>query len=261
VFRKLGLNGKGVFPLVTGFSCVTMAILTTRVLDTKRERFIATLLLVLGIPCAPVLALMLVLLARMSLWASLTVFGVITVQTIVLGSVASKVLPGRRSDFILELPPIRMFRFGNLLRSTLRRMWWFTKEALPSFFLGALVLFLLDRAGLLRLLETVARPVLIGLLGLPPESVQVAIMTLIRKYSGAGLIKQLSEAGTLDNVQVVVSLLLLAFLSPCVNAVVVMFKERGVKRALPILAFVTPYALVVGAMVNLVCRMLGVSFK
>ena len=53
LFIKMGLNGKGVVPLVMGFSCVTMAILTTRMLGTKKERNIATFLLLLGMPCAP----------------------------------------------------------------------------------------------------------------------------------------------------------------------------------------------------------------
>lgn len=260
-FRKIGLNGKGVFPLVTGFSCVTMAILTTRVLETKRERFIATLLLVLGIPCAPVLALILVILGSMSIWASVTVFGIIATQIVVLGFIAGKILPGRRSDFILELPPIRIPRLRNLLRQTLYRVWWFAKEALPSFFLAAFVLFLADKVGLLLLLEKAGKPILTTILGLPPESVQIAIMTVIRKYSGAGLIQQLSTAGRLDHVQTVVSVLLLTFLSPCINAIIAMLKERGVKEAVGILAFVVPYALAVGAMVNLVCRTLGVTFK
>ncbi|MDX1775206.1 MAG: FeoB small GTPase domain-containing protein, partial [Desulfobulbales bacterium] len=60
VFRKMGLNGKGVIPLVMGFSCVTMAILTTRLLDTKKEKNIATFLLLLGMPCAPLIAVMLI---------------------------------------------------------------------------------------------------------------------------------------------------------------------------------------------------------
>ena len=261
VFRKIGLNGKGVFPLVTGFSCTTMAILTTRVLETRRERFIATLLLVLGIPCAPVLALILVILGGMSLWASITFFGIIGVQIVALGFIAGKILPGRRSDFILELPPIRIPRLRNLLRQTFWRIWWFAREALPSFFLAAFVLFLADRAGLLLLLERVGKPVLTGLLGLPPESVQIAIMTVIRKYSGAGLIQQLGQGGQLDHVQTVVSLLLLTFLSPCVNAIIAMLRERGVKEALGILTFVVPYALAVGAVVNLVCRTLGITFK
>ena len=55
--RSLGLTGKGVLPLVLGFSCITMAILTTRMLPTKKERIITTFLLLLGYPCAPLLAL------------------------------------------------------------------------------------------------------------------------------------------------------------------------------------------------------------
>ncbi len=259
--RKIGLNGKGILPLVLGFSCITMAILTTRMLETRRERFIATLLLVLGLPCAPLLAVMLVLLAGMSIWASVTVFGVIAVQTIVIGFIAGRFLPGRRSDFLLELPPVRIPRLRSLARKTLGRIWWFTREAVPLFLLATFVLFLLEQAGLLTLLERAGKPVLTGLLGLSPESVQIAIMTLIRKESGAALLKQLSDAGVFDNVQIVVSLLLLAFLSPCVNAVIGMLKERGVKATLAIMAFVTPYALVVGAVVNWICRGVGVSFR
>ena len=61
VFRKMGLNGKGVIPLVMGFSCVTMAILTTRLLDSKKEKNIATFLLLLGMPCAPLIAVMFII--------------------------------------------------------------------------------------------------------------------------------------------------------------------------------------------------------
>ncbi len=67
VLRKLGLNGKGVLPLVMGLSCVTMAVLSTRVLDSPKQRIIATLLLILTVPCAPLLSVMLVLLARLSI--------------------------------------------------------------------------------------------------------------------------------------------------------------------------------------------------
>jgi ferrous iron transport protein B len=259
--RKIALNGKGILPLVLGFSCITMAILTTRMLETKRERFIATTLLVLGVPCAPLLAVMLVLLPAMSIWATVTVFGVITTQIIVVGFILGKVLPGRRSDFILELPPIRVPKFRNLVKKTLWRIWWFTKEAVPLFLLATFILFLLEKFGGLAFLERVAKPVITGFLGLPPEGVQIAIMTLIRRESGAALLKQFSDSGLFDSVHVVVSLLLLTFLSPCVNAVLVMLKERGVKGTLSIMVFVTSYALVVGATLSWICRTFGVSFK
>ncbi len=260
-FRKIGLNGKGILPLVMGFSCITMAILTTRMLDTKRERYIATLLLTLGLPCAPLLSIMLVLLAKMSIWASVTVFGVIGLQIIVIGYIADKVLPGRAADFILELPPIRIPKLAGLLRKTSWRTWWFCKEAIPLFLLATFVLFLLDQIGTLALIERAAEPILTGVVGLPQESARVAIATLVRREAGAALLAELSGKGLFDNVQIVVCLLVLTFFSPCVNAVLVMLKERGLRGTLSIVGFVTPYALLMGAIVNWVCRALGVTFN
>ena len=75
------------------------------------------------------------------------------------------------------------------------------------------------------------------------------------------MLKQFSDSGLFDSVQVVVSLLVLTFLSPCINAVLVMLKERGVKGTLCIMGFVTSYALLVGAAVSWGCRLLGVSFE
>ncbi len=260
ILRKIGLNGKGILPLVLGFSCITMAILTTRMLETKRERYIATLLLVLGLPCAPLLAVMLVLLADLSIWASVVVFGVIITQIIIIGYILGKILPGRQSDFILEIPPIRIPRLGNLVKKTFWRIWWFTREAVPLFLIATFILFILDQIGTLAFLERAGKPLMTGFLGLPQESVQVVIATLIRRESGAALLKELSDNGVFGSVEVVVCLLVLTFLSPCINAVLVMIKERGLKGTLSIMAFVTSWALIVGAAVNWTCRAFNVSF-
>jgi len=261
LLRKIGLNGKGILPLVLGFSCITMAILTTRVLETKRERFIATLLLILGLPCAPLLAVMLVLLTNLSIWASVTVFGVIITQIIFIGWIMDQILPGEKSAFILEVPPIRIPHFRSLINKTIWRVWWFIKEAVPLFMLATFILFVLEKVGTLAFLERAGKPVMTGFLGLPAESIEVVIMTLVRRESGAALLKQYSDTGQFDSVAVVVCLLVLTFLSPCVNAILVMFKERGAIGTISILAFVTTYALAVGATVNLICRTCGVSFE
>jgi ferrous iron transport protein B len=115
VLRKLGLNGKGVLPLVMGLSCVTMAVLSARVLDSPKQRIIATLLLVLTVPCAPLLAVMMVLLARLSIWATVVFFGLLLVQFFIVGALANLLIPGKRPDFVLELPPMHsLFPAGNL---------------------------------------------------------------------------------------------------------------------------------------------------
>ena len=63
VFRLMGLNGKAVLPMVLGLGCDTMATLTTRILPTRKERLLATLLLALGVPCSAQLGVILAMLA------------------------------------------------------------------------------------------------------------------------------------------------------------------------------------------------------
>ena len=206
-------------------------------------------------------AVMLVLLGGMSIWASVVVFGVITTQIIVVGFIASKILPGGRSDFILELPPIRIPKITNLIKTTAWRLWWFTREAVPLFLLATFVLFLLDRIGGLLLLQEGAQPAMTGLLNLPSESVHVVLMAVIRRESGAAMLNEFTDTGVFSNVQAVVCLLLVIFLSPCVNAVFVMIKERGVRGSLGIMGFVTTYAVLVSATVGWLCRVFGVTFE
>ena len=85
VFRVIGLNGKGVMPLVMGLSCVTMALITTRMLETRKERVIASFLLLVAFPCAPLVAVMFVVLGEMPVSASITLFGILAAEA-VLGS-------------------------------------------------------------------------------------------------------------------------------------------------------------------------------
>ena len=72
VFREIGLSGKAILPIVLGFGCGTMAVLTARILETRKERLIATLLIALAIPCSAQLGVMMGLLAGLST-AALTV--------------------------------------------------------------------------------------------------------------------------------------------------------------------------------------------
>jgi len=258
VFQKMGLNGKGVIPLLMGFSCVTMAILTTRMLDTEKEKNIATFLLLLGMPCAPLLAVMFIILGKMHVSAAITVFGIIFLQILIAGFLADKILPGERSLMLMEIPPMRMPKPFQILRMSASKTYFFMKEAVPVFIMASLVVFLFERIGGLAALERVAEPVIHDFMGLPTKSVQVFIKTIIRRESGATEIEHLS--GIYDNVQLVVNLLVMTFLSPCMNATIVLFKERGNKAAITIMGTVMIYAILIGSVVNYTCRLLGITF-
>jgi ferrous iron transport protein B len=258
LLRGVGLNGKGVLPLAMGFSCVTMALITTRMLETRRERLIASFLLMLGVPCAPLLAVMLVIVGDMPLHAGLAVFGILGSQVVLAGMAADRALHGRISDFIMELPPLHWPDPWRVFNHTVRETWSFMREAVPWFLAASLLLFTADRLGGLTLLEQAARPVTSGLLGLPDEAVQVFIKTLIRRENGATEL-DLVRAG-FDNLQVVVTLLMMVLLTPCVNAVLVLYKEQGLRDATLLITAVTTWALVVGAAVYHGCSLLGITF-
>lgn len=258
LLQKMGLNGKSVIPLVMGFSCVTMAILTTRMLDTKREKNIASFLLLLGMPCAPLLAVMFIILGRMPISASITVFGVIFLQILIAGFIANKILPGGRTPLFMEIPPMRLPKPLQILKMSASKTYFFMKEAVPIFILASFIVFLFERIGGLAAMERAVEPVINDFMGLPVESVQVFIKTIIRRESGATEIEHLS--GIYDNVQLVVNLLVMTFLSPCMNATIVLFKERGNKAAITIMGTVMIYAILIGSVVNYTCRLLGITF-
>jgi len=250
IFEKMGMSGKAVLPLIMGFSCITMAILTTRVLDTEKERNIATFLLILGIPCAPLLSVMLVLLADMPLWCSFFIFGLIGSQILLVGYLTNKIFRGKHPDFIMEIPPLRIPRLKGLFINAIRRTYLFLKEAIPVFLLATFIVFFLDEIGGLALIENLTKPILSGFVGLPKESVNVFLMSIIRREAGVGVLTQFVERGIFNNIQIIVNLLLITFLMPCVNAILVIVKERGAKVAAGICSFVLIYAILIGALVN-----------
>lgn len=259
VFRTIGLNGKGVIPLVMGFSCITMALLTTRMLNSDKEKNIASFLIFLCMPCAPLIAVMLVILDKMPFYATVTVFGIIFVQIFIAGYLANRIIPGPRSSFIMEIPVMRMPKAWAVIKMASKKSNHFMKEAVPVFIYASIAIFIFQRVGGLALLEKYVGPLIHEILGLPEQSIQVFIKTMIRRESGAAELEHLRHAYT--NLQLVVNLLVMTFIVPCINSIIVLFKERGLRTASIIIATVVIYALLLGSITNYTCLALGITFS
>lgn len=259
-FRAMGLNGKAVLPMVLGLGCDTMATMTTRILGTPKERLIAITLLALGIPCSAQLAAIMGILGGISPYALLTLFGVVIGQLFLVGFLAARVLKGERSEFVLELPPIRLPRLRNLLTKTGLRVRWYLSEAVPLFLYGTALLFVLDRTGALGWLTRVGEPLVHGLLGLPAEMAGVFIMGFLRRDYGAAGLFSLADQGQLSGVQAVIALTVMTLFVPCVANFLMIVKERGIKTGMAILGFVTPVAILTGAFLNYAFQFFRVSF-
>lgn len=259
--KSMGLNGKAVLPMVLGLGCDTMATMTARIMETKKERVIVTLLLALGVPCSAQLGVILGMLSGLSLAGAFFWGGSVLVTMLATGWLASKVLPGQGSDFLLELPPIRRPQLSNILVKTVARIEWYLKEALPLFLLGTFVLWVADRLNFLPWVIRAVEPVVTGVLGLPKEAgVSFVLGFLRRDYGAAGLFDLFNDrmrAGTLGvegEIQVVVAMVVITLFVPCIANFFMIVKERGLKTGLAMAAFIFPFAIAVGGVVRLLMQ-------
>jgi ferrous iron transport protein B len=255
-FSKVGLNGKAVLPMVLGLGCGTMATMTTRILESQRERVIATFLIALAIPCSAQLGVILGMLgsyhARVAIWW----MGSVMCVLVLTGYLASKVVPGEKADFFLEIPPFRVPKLSNILMKTLSRIEWYLKEAVPLFLLGTFILFVLDKTHVLGWVEAVASPVIVNFLGLPPQATAAFILGFLRRDYGAAGLFTLSQQGLMNENQVIVSIITLTLFVPCLASFFMIIKERGARTALTMFSLITVFALLIGGGVNFLLKIL-----
>lgn len=260
VFRAMGLNGKAVLPMVLGLGCVTMATMTARILDSRKERLIVTLLLALGVPCSAQLGVILAMLGGVSLGAAGIWLAVVLGTIFLVGYLSGKVLPGQASDFLLEMPPLRKPLLGNIVIKTFARLEWYLREAVPLFFLGTFLLFVMDRLGALAWIEYATRPIIQTFLGLPGEATAAFIMGFLRRDYGAAGLFLLAREGQLDTIQTLVSMVVITLFMPCIANFFMIIKEQGWRVALGMAAFILPFALLLGGILNWTLRLVNVEF-
>ncbi|MGD0884458.1 MAG: ferrous iron transport protein B [Thermodesulfovibrionales bacterium] len=250
LFNLMGLNGKAVLPMILGLGCGTMAVMTARILETTRDRIIITFLLALAIPCSAQIGVVMGMLSALSYKATIIWTGSISLTLLVSGYLASKIVKGERTDFFLEIPPIRKPDVMNIVIKTVGRAEWYLKEAVPLFLLGTFILFLLHKLNLLILLEKAASPVVVNLLGLPEKTTESFVLGFLRRDYGAAGLFAMAEKGLLTPVQSVVSLVTITLFIPCLANFFMIVKERGLKMALGMTAIVFPLAFLGGGALN-----------
>jgi ferrous iron transport protein B len=249
-FKRIGLNGRAVIPMVLGFGCDTMATLVTRTLETTRERIICTILLALAIPCSAQLGVIIGLLsgqgAALAIWAF-----VVTGVMLLTGWLAAKLLPGEPPMFYMELPPLRLPTLGNVLIKTYSRMVWYFREILPMFIIASVLIWIGQITGLFQLLIKNLIPV-IRALGLPDESAVAFLFGFFRRDYGAAGLYDLQKTGLMTAHQLTVAAITLTLFLPCIAQFLVMQKERGTKVTLWISAGVLVTAFSVGYLTHVV---------
>ncbi len=259
IFKAIGLNGKAILPMVLGLGCDTMATMTTRILETRKERIITILLLALGVPCSAQLGVILGMIGSISTAGTIIWVGVILLVLYIVGYLSAKLIKGEASSFILELPPIRKPVISNLVIKTFARIEWYFKEVIPLFILGTLVLFILDITHLLSLIRDAGSPVVQTFLGLPAQTTDAFLVGFFRRDYGAVYLLDAAMEGLLNPNQILISMVTITLFVPCIANVFIIIKELGIKIAVMMVMFIFPLAFLVGGILNFLLNLFGIN--
>lgn len=228
LMRNIGLNGRGVIPLILGLGCVTMAMVTTRLLTNRREQLIMMILLSLAIPCSAQLGIIQGLLARLGGFTGWGIWAVIILAVMYIsGYLACRLLPGEQTPLIIDLPTYKIPQFTNIIKKANQKTYFFLKESGPAFFWASLILGIFQVTGVLNVIIDLMRPLVSGLLHLPEDVTISFLLGMIRRDFGAFGLLDLD----LSLIQVITACVSLTLFVPCIATLAVMIKERDLKTA------------------------------
>jgi ferrous iron transport protein B len=253
LFRFMGLNGKAVLPMILGLGCDTMATMTTRVLETRKERVVTTMLLALAVPCSAQLGVLLAMMAALSPAGVLAWTAIMIGIVFLVGWLTARVFGGPGAgDFIQEIPPMRRPQAGNVAIKTAARLSWYLKEVIPLFVVGTAILFLLDEIGLLAVLGRAGEPLVTGWLGLPRETSNAFLVGFLRRDFGAVYLLDAATgpAAVLTPHQILVAMVTITLFMPCIANFLMIAREHGLRMAWAMAAFIFPFAFLVGGLVH-----------
>lgn len=256
-FKAIGLNGRAVIPIVLGFGCDTMATIVTRILETRRERVIATFLLSLTIPCSAQLGVILTLMSQhpraLAAWS-----GVLALVFLLAGFLATRVTPGKPSAFYMEIPPMRLPSIGNVLAKTAARLQWYFFEVFPLFVVASVLIWIGQITHLFDLALRFATPIT-QWIGLPKETAVAFMFGFFRRDYGAAGLYSMQDTQQLTGNQLFVAAVVLTLFLPCIAQFLIIKKERGLKMALGVAAFTAVFATMVGAGLSRLVAATGVT--
>lgn len=247
IMHRVGLHGYAIIPTLLGFGCNVPAVLATRILESKRERFIAATLISVAVPCAALQAMIFGLVGAHGWQYVAMVYGTLFAVWIVLGFILHKAIKGFTPELLIEIPPYRMPAWRTTFQKLWMRAYGFLAEAIPIILGAILVINVLYFFGIFEAIADFTAPLVTGLLGLPKEAVTALLIGFLRKDVAVGMLAPLGlTAG-----QLVVGTVVLAMFFPCIATFVVLLKELGAVNLLKSFAIMIAMALITGGLLNL----------
>ncbi len=248
LMHRIGLHGYAIIPTMLGLGCNVPAIMATRILESRRERFIAATLISIAIPCAASQAMIFGLVGAQGVQYVAMVFGTLFAVWFVLGLILNRTVRGFSPELLIEIPPYRLPSWRGVLIKLWMRVYGFLKEALPIILLAIFVIGILYTLGVFDAIASFTAPVVSGLFGLPEGAVVAIVVGFLRKDVAIGMLAPLAlSAG-----QLVVGCVVLTMFFPCIAAFVVLARELKLKGLLLAIGVMLTATIIVGGLLNLI---------
>jgi len=246
--HRVGMHGFAVVPMLLGLGCNVPGALSSRILETRRQRFIALTLMGIAVPCMAQLAIIFGLVGSYGVGALAIVVATLFVVWVVIGLLLNKILAGESPEMFTEIPPYRTPYWGATLKKLWMRTRHFLTTAIPFVLLGVLLVNVLYSLGIIDFIGDIASPVVVGLLGLPAAAAGALIIGFLRKDVAVGMLLPLG----LSMQQLVVASVVLAMYFPCVATFAIFIRELGIKDTAKSTLIMIGMALLVGTLLRFV---------
>jgi len=235
--HRIGLHGKSVSPCILGFGCNVPAIAATRILESRRDRIITSLLIPF-IPCSARTTVILALVAFYlgPFWALGFYFFNLLVAALA-GKAISLFSRELSPGLILEIPSLKWPSARGMVSKVWLQLRSFLKFAWPVLILGSIALGALQALHGEKAINGVLAPLVSGVLGLPRELGVTLVFGFLRKE--LSLIMMLQALGVdYDNLlaaisreQILVFTVFVCFFIPCLSTFAALWKESGKRIA------------------------------
>jgi ferrous iron transport protein B len=246
--HRVGLHGYAIIPTLLGLGCNVPGILATRILESKRERFLAATLISIAVPCAALQAMVVGLVGERGMQYVALVYGVLLIVWVILGLSLNLMVRGFRPELLIDIPPYRLPSWRGLSLKLRSRIFGFLREAVPIVLAGALVISVLDAVGVFDFISDIFAPVVAGVWGLPKEATAAIVIGFLRKDLAIGMLEPLN----LTTQQLVIGCVVLAMFFPCIASFLILARELGAKNMLKAVVVMLIASLTVGGLANLI---------
>jgi len=253
LMHRMGLHGKAIVPFILGYGCSVPAIMSTRIMEDKRDRFLSAALVTM-IPCAARLSVIFGLVSfYLGPWAALGIYFFNLFIIAIVAKILTRFMPEDSPGLILEMPVYRIPTLQTVTAKAWFRIREFVVEAWPLLIAGSVLLALLNYYSITPYLDLAFRPIT-WLLGLPSQVGTPLIFGVFRKELSMVMLAQALGTTNFDTVlsaqQMMVFTIFVVFYIPCISTIVIIKNELGAKR----MGFIIGLSLLVAVVAALITR-------